>query len=88
MDHVDRFKTRPGLTPSTSKTRYVPLLLYTCRYAGMLSIVKCGGPQIEFQPGRPDATVADAPARLPAAIEPLIHTISYFWVNGVTNFGK
>lgn len=54
-------------------------------YAGMLAVAKCGGPHIEFMPGRPDSPGFDAPERLPAPTEPLHHTISYFWTNGVTN---
>lgn len=55
-------------------------------HAGMLAVAKCGGPHIEFQPGRIDSPTFDAPERLPAPTEPLHHTISYFWTNGVTNF--
>lgn len=52
-------------------------------YAGMLGVAKCGGPQIQFQPGRVDASVADGPFRLPAADEPLPHTVSGSWHAGV-----
>lgn len=47
-----------------------------CSYAGMLAVAKCGGPQIKFEPGRPDASVVDAEMRLPAPDEPLPHTVS------------
>lgn len=56
------------------------------QYAGMMALARCGGPHVEFQPGRPDANAADAAARLPAPTEPLSHSISYFWANGLTNF--
>jgi hypothetical protein len=42
----------------------------------MLAVAKCGGPHIEFHPGRPDSAVFDAPERLPAPTEPLHHTVS------------
>lgn len=42
---------------------------------------------MEFQPGRTDSAAFDAADRLPAPTEPLSHAISYFWVNGLTNFG-
>jgi hypothetical protein len=41
----------------------------------MLAVAKCGGPQIEFQPGRVDSLVADAPMRLPNPVAPLAHTV-------------
>lgn len=42
----------------------------------MLAVAKCGGPHIEFQPGRTDSAVFDPNARLPAPTEPLFHTVS------------
>ena len=42
----------------------------------MLAVAKCGGPHIEFQPGRLDAPAFDPPGRLPAPTEPLHHTVS------------
>jgi hypothetical protein len=41
----------------------------------MLAVAKCGGPHIEFHPGRTDSAVFDAPERLPAPTEPLHHTV-------------
>lgn len=52
------------------------------RYAGMLAVAKCGGPHIEFQPGRLDVALADGPERLPSPVEPLSHSVAYFWTNG------
>jgi hypothetical protein len=43
----------------------------------MLAVAKCGGPQIEFQPGRVDAEVPDAPMRLPNPVAPLAHTVGW-----------
>ena len=48
----------------------------TCSYAGFLAVAKCGGPHVEFQPGRTDSAGFDANARLPAPTEPLFHTVS------------
>jgi hypothetical protein len=47
-----------------------------CSYAGFLAVAKCGGPHVEFQPGRTDSAAFDANARLPAPTEPLFHTVS------------
>lgn len=43
----------------------------------MLAVAKCGGPQIEFHPGRTDSATFDGDARLPAPTEPLHHTVSF-----------
>jgi hypothetical protein len=53
------------------------LVYVVCRYAGMLAVAKCGGPHIEFQPGRTDSAVFDPDARLPAPTEPLHHSVSH-----------
>lgn len=42
----------------------------------MLAVAKCGGPQVEFQPGRIDSTTFDAPKRLPDPNEELASNVS------------
>lgn len=57
------------------------------RYAGMLAVAKCGGPHIEFYPGRTDSAVFDAAERLPAPTEPLHHTVGA-WRSFVRRHGR
>lgn len=63
-------------TPCDSAIVPVPPIRPASRYGALLGVAKCGGPHVEFQPGRTDAYVFDGPDHLPDPTEPLHANVS------------